>query len=168
MSDFRCVSDCRSRGPGLVPYFLGDWSCNNFYGHFPPFRLFIQEGLLSVKTKSMCTKYWLTDCFKLAQEKMWLGELTSWHDHSCCLGPKATYQTKKTEEICVWSSGSALFANRIYFWIEEWNWTLIIRQPLNSKWICPIDKGGKFHSALIGLFNLSRYFKLSEVYSKTS
>ena len=33
-------SDCKFRGreldPGLVPYFRGDWSWNNFYGHSPP------------------------------------------------------------------------------------------------------------------------------------
>ena len=38
------MSDCRSRGwevdPGQVPYFCGDWSWNNFYGHSPTFRWF--------------------------------------------------------------------------------------------------------------------------------
>ena len=57
MSGYRCVSDCRSRGrefdPGPVPYFRGDWSWNNFYGHSPPFRWFIQEGLLSVTSESI-------------------------------------------------------------------------------------------------------------------
>ena len=52
VSGNRCESDCRSRGrefdPGPVPYFCGDWSWNNFYGHSPPFRWIIQEGLLSV------------------------------------------------------------------------------------------------------------------------
>ena len=42
VSGYRCVSDCRSRGrefdPGPVPYFRGDWSWNNFYGHSPPFK----------------------------------------------------------------------------------------------------------------------------------
>ena len=37
VSGYRCVSDCRSRGrdfdPGPVPYFFGDWSWYNFYGH---------------------------------------------------------------------------------------------------------------------------------------
>ena len=68
-----CVSDCRSRGrefdPGPVPYFRGDWSWNNFYGHSPPFRWFIQEGLLSVTSKSMCTNYWLTACSSLPRKK---------------------------------------------------------------------------------------------------
>ena len=71
---YRCVSDCISRGrefdPGPVLNFRGDWSWNYFYGHSPPFRWFIQEGLLSVKSESMCTNYWLTAC-----EKVWLGEL---------------------------------------------------------------------------------------------
>ena len=68
VSGNRCESDCRSRGrgfdPGRVPYFLGDRSWNNFYGHSPPFRWIIQEGLLSellsVTSESICTKYWLT------------------------------------------------------------------------------------------------------------
>ena len=67
------VSDCRSRGrefdPGPVPYFRGDWSWNNFYGHSPPFRWFIQEGLLSVTSESMCTNYWLTACSSLPRKK---------------------------------------------------------------------------------------------------
>ena len=73
VSDYRCVSDCRSRGrefdPGPVPYFHGDWSWNNCYGHSPPFRWFIQEGLLSVTSKSMCMKYWLTACSSLPRKK---------------------------------------------------------------------------------------------------
>ena len=73
VSGHRCVSDCRSRGrefdPGPVPYFCGDWSWNNFYGHSPPFRWFIQEGLLSVTSESMCTNYWLTACSSLPRKK---------------------------------------------------------------------------------------------------
>ena len=73
MSGYRCVSDCRSRGrefdPGPVPYFRGDWSWNNFYGRSPPFRWFIQEGLLSVTSESMCTNYWLTACSSLSRKK---------------------------------------------------------------------------------------------------
>ena len=73
MSGYRCVSDCRSRGrefdPGPVPYFRGDWSWNNFYGHSPPFRWFIQEGLLSVTSESMCTNYWLIACSSLPRKK---------------------------------------------------------------------------------------------------
>ena len=73
VSGYRCVSDCRSRGrefdPGPVPYFRGDWSWNNFYGHSPPFRWYIQEGLLSVTSESMCTNYWLTACSSLPRKK---------------------------------------------------------------------------------------------------
>ena len=32
--------------------------------------------LLSVTSESMCTKYWVTGLLKLAQEKVWLGEMT--------------------------------------------------------------------------------------------
>ena len=39
------------------------------------FRWFIQEGLLSVTSESMCTNYWLTACSSLPRKK-WLGELT--------------------------------------------------------------------------------------------
>ena len=93
VSCYRCMSDCRSRSrkfdPSPVPYFRGDWSWNNFYRHSPPFCLIIQEGLLSVTSESM-----YLNNFKLAQEKMWIGELTvppwlvnwpSHHDHSCWL-----------------------------------------------------------------------------------
>ena len=73
VSGYRCVSDCRSRGrefdPGPVPYFRGDWSWNDFYGHSPPFRWFIQEGLLSVTSKSMCTNFWLIACSSLPRKK---------------------------------------------------------------------------------------------------
>ena len=73
VSGYRCVSDCRSRGrefdPGLVPYFHGIWSWNYFYGHSPPFRWFIQEGLLSVTSETMCTNYWLTACSSLPRKK---------------------------------------------------------------------------------------------------
>ena len=73
VSGYRCVSDCRSRGrefdPGPVPFFRGDWPWNNFYGHSPPFRWFIQEGLLSVTSESMCTNYWLTACSSLPRKK---------------------------------------------------------------------------------------------------
>ena len=73
VSGYRCVSDCRSRGrefdPDPVPYFRGDWSWNNFYCHSPPFHWFIQEGLLSVTSESMCTNYWLTACSSLPRKK---------------------------------------------------------------------------------------------------
>ena len=73
VSGYRCESDCRSRGrefdPGLVPYFRGDWSWNDFYGHSPPFRWIIQEGLLSATSESICTKYWLTACSSLPRKK---------------------------------------------------------------------------------------------------
>ena len=73
VSGYRCVSDCISRGrefdPCLVPYFRGDWSWNDFYGHSPPFRWFIQEGLWTVTSESMCTNYWLTACSSLPRKK---------------------------------------------------------------------------------------------------
>ena len=49
-----------------------------FYGHSPPFRWIIQEGLLSVTSEKYVHEVGLlVNClFKLAQEKEWLGELT--------------------------------------------------------------------------------------------
>ena len=74
MSGNRCESDCRSRVASLIPArshtnFRGDWSWNNLYRHPPPFRWIIQEGLLSVTSESMCTKYWLTACSSLPRKK---------------------------------------------------------------------------------------------------
>ena len=90
MSGNRCESDCRSRGsefdPGPVPYFRGDWSWNNFYGHSPPFRWIIQEGLLSVTSESMCTKYWLTACSSLPRKKCGKVNWPSRNGHSCWHG----------------------------------------------------------------------------------
>ena len=52
-------SDCRSRrcvfDPGPVPYFRGDWSWNN--STVLLFLPLIQE-VLSVRSESMCRKYW--------------------------------------------------------------------------------------------------------------
>ena len=101
VSGYRCVSDCRSRGrefdPGPVPYFRGDWSWNNFYGHSPPFRWFIQEGLLSVTRESMCTKLLVNRLLKPAQEK----SVVKWIDRPAMtiavdMGRKAT-KTNKTK-----------------------------------------------------------------------
>ena len=97
VSGYRCMSDCISRGrefdPGPVPYFGGDWSWNNFYGHSPPFRWIIQEGLLSVTRESLCTKYWLTACSSLPRKKCGKVNWLSRHDHSCWR--KAKKQTNK-------------------------------------------------------------------------
>ena len=73
VTGYWCLSDCRSRGHKfdlcLVPYCAGDESWNNFYGHCPPFRWILQEGL-SVTSKSMCMKYfWLTTCSSLPRKK---------------------------------------------------------------------------------------------------
>ena len=84
MSDYKCISDCRSWchefDPGPVPNFPGDWYWIYFYGRSPSFRWFIQEGLLLVTSKIMCTNYWLTACSSLPRKKVWLGELTAPHD----------------------------------------------------------------------------------------
>ena len=55
--------------PARSHTFSGNWPWNNFYGHSPPFGWIIQEGLLSVTSESMCTKYWLTNCSSLPRKK---------------------------------------------------------------------------------------------------
>ena len=110
VSDYRCMSDCRSRGcefdPGPGPYFRGDWSWNNFYGHSSIFRWFIQEGLLSVKSESMCTKYWLSLVQACLENSVvrWTGRpvMTVAVD----LGRKATNQTKINKQSRPWSGSS--------------------------------------------------------------
>ena len=71
-------SDCRSRGckfyPSPVPYFPGDLSWNNFYGHFPPTS---DSRRVAVSYERYYVHEVLVNCLiKLAQEKVWLGELT--------------------------------------------------------------------------------------------
>ena len=55
VSGNRCESDCRSRGrefdPGPVPYFRGDWSWNNFYGHSPPSAESFKKGCCQLQAK---------------------------------------------------------------------------------------------------------------------
>ena len=55
VSGYRCVSDCRSRGrefdPGPAPYFRGDWSWNDFYGHSPPSADSFKKGCCQLQVK---------------------------------------------------------------------------------------------------------------------
>ena len=91
----RIQSRGRAFDPGLVPYFCGDWLWNNLYGHSAPFHWFNQEGLLSVTSEKYVHELLVNRLFKLAEEKVWLGEMTVPHDHSCWLGRKTTNQTNK-------------------------------------------------------------------------
>ena len=65
--EYRYLSDYRSRDrefyPGPAPYFNGDWSCNNFYGHSPPFCWF-KKGCCQ-----LCTKKLVKRLVKLTQDK---------------------------------------------------------------------------------------------------
>ena len=99
VSGNRCESDCRSRGrelnPSPVPFFRGDRSLNNFYGHSLPFRWIIQQGLLSVTSEIMYTKYWLTACSEFPRKSV-----LRWTDCPAMtiavdLGCEATKQTNK-------------------------------------------------------------------------
>ena len=49
---------------------------DNFYGHSPPFHWNIQKGLLSVTRKKYVHELLVYRLFKLAKERVWLGELT--------------------------------------------------------------------------------------------
>ena len=55
VSGYRCVSDFRSRGrefdPSQVPYFRGDWSWNDFYGHSPPSADSFKKGCCQLQAK---------------------------------------------------------------------------------------------------------------------
>ena len=55
VSGYRCVSDCRFRGrefdPGPAPYFRGDWSWNDSYGHSPPFADSFKKGCCQLQAK---------------------------------------------------------------------------------------------------------------------
>ena len=67
----------REFDPGPVPYFRGDWSWNNFYGHSPPFRWIHNSWRVVVSYKRKYVHdYWLTACSSLPRKKVWLGELT--------------------------------------------------------------------------------------------
>ena len=45
-----CISRVRELDYGLVPYFHGDWSWNNFYGHSPPFSWY-KKGCYHLQVK---------------------------------------------------------------------------------------------------------------------
>ena len=58
VSECRYVSNCRSRGHKFDPVPF-TYFCGEFLEPFSSLPL-IQEGLISVTSESMCTKYWLT------------------------------------------------------------------------------------------------------------
>ena len=81
VSGYRCVFDCRPRGcefdPCPVPYFRGDWSWNNFYGHSPPFHgMNHSRRVVIIYERKYVHEVLVSGLFKLAQEKVWLDELT--------------------------------------------------------------------------------------------
>ena len=81
MSNYRCVSDCRSRGhkfdPGPVPYFVEI----DYYEIISMVILPLIHSRRVVVTQLqakvyMCMKYWLPLIQTCPGEKVWLGELT--------------------------------------------------------------------------------------------
>ena len=67
------MSDCWSRVANSIPaqsHTFGDWSWNNFYSHSLPFHWF-KKACCQLQTKVNVDRL-----VKLAQEKVWLGELT--------------------------------------------------------------------------------------------
>ena len=105
LSGNRCKSACSSGGrefdPGPVPSFVEiDHEIISTVillsiGHSPLFRWIIIEGLSSVTSESMCTKYWLTACSSLPRKKCSKVNWPSRHDHSCWLGTSSNKQTNK-------------------------------------------------------------------------
>ena len=79
VSGYRYVSKIQRSWVWSRPGPILSWRLimKSFLRHSPSFRWIIQEGLLSVTSKSMCTKYWLTaSCSSLPRKKVWLDELT--------------------------------------------------------------------------------------------
>ena len=79
VSGNRCQSDCRSRGPefdpGPVPYFLEiDHEIISTVILLPSAESF-KQGSCQLQAK-VCTQVLVNCLLKLAQEKVWLGELT--------------------------------------------------------------------------------------------
>ena len=100
VSGYRCVSDCRSRGASSIParshtFVEIDHEIISMVILPPSTEWIIQEGFLSVTSKSMCTKYWLTACSSLPRKKCGKVNWRSRNDHSCWLGRKTTKQTNK-------------------------------------------------------------------------
>ena len=56
--------------PNPIPYFLGDWSLNNFYGHSPPADLI---GDVVSYMENYVQKVLVNPLVKLATEKVLLG-----------------------------------------------------------------------------------------------
>ena len=91
VSGYRCVSDCRSRGASSIPVRSHtiveiDHEMISTVILLPSADSFIQEGLLSVTSESMCTNYWLTACSSLPRKKCGKVNWPSRNDHSCWLG----------------------------------------------------------------------------------
>ena len=66
------TSHCRSRGCEFNPG--GDWSWNNFYGHSPPSA--DSRRVVGSYKRKYVHKVLVIRWVKLAQEKVWIGELT--------------------------------------------------------------------------------------------
>ena len=99
VSGYRCVSDCRSRGrkfdPGPVPYFRGDWSWNDFYGHSPPSADSFKKYCCQLQAK-VCARITGKPLVQACPGK----SVVRWTDRPAMtiavdLGHKATKQTNK-------------------------------------------------------------------------
>ena len=117
VSGYRCVSDCISRGrdfdSGPVPYFRGDWSWKDFYGHSPPFRWSFKKGCCQLKAKQ-CARS--TDL--LAQEKVWVCELTQielWPDLT---GGCGSWSPKKIDKSIVPLTPWSLYREIDFIWVQ--------------------------------------------------
>ena len=94
VSDYRCSSDCRSRGRKLEP---GPVHTFEEIDHEIISTVILLPSVDSFK-KGCCHKLLVNCMFKLVQVMVWLGELTVPHDHIYRLGRKATKQINKTQK----------------------------------------------------------------------
>ena len=96
VSDCRYVSNCKSRGhnfdPSQVPYFLCDWSWNNFFGRSADSR----RVVVSYKRKYV-HKVLVNRLVKLAQEKS-VVRWTDWPDMTIAVDWDAKHQTKPNQK----------------------------------------------------------------------
>ena len=97
--------DCRYRNcefdPSPVPFFSGDWSWNNLYGHSPLFRRF-KKGCCYFQAKVCAQSTGLLLGQTCPGKKVRLGELTVSTWPCCWLGRKTSNKVKNQD---IWKHG---------------------------------------------------------------
>ena len=155
VSGYRCVSDCRSRGrefdPGPVPYFRGDWSWNNFYGHSPPSADLFKKGCCQLQAK-VCAQITGQPLAQACPGK----SVVKWTDRPAMtiavdMGRKATKTNKS------WTTDSYVLTQKGVF-------------PVCMKEACSMDKGrfskiSKINCLSTGLDKLQTQIRLQSDHS---